>query len=583
MPSDNIFPTDEQRAVLESENRITLVKAAPGSGKTRVFSEFIKIRIGEFKDKKNGIAALSFTNAASDEIADRVGSDISAPHFVGTLDSFLFKFVIKPFGHLFELSSKGITILPPVEDRTFGSDDVQVGATNREQANVFSIRFAGGTVASPILIYKNSYGKNQEVHSSQVRNVLGKKQLAWKNRGVLTHSDCQYLAAKMLSDPAKGPEIIKILAKKFPWILVDEFQDTGTFLSISLKQILDCQEVKSLIVGDPDQSVFEFSGANPENFTLISTLDGARQLPLTITQRCPKKVAKAAEFLSCTESPVQAKQNAEEGNLVIIPHNLDTPRLDGRILSFLEELEGDLGSLTVLARRNKEVRGLRGDYVESSFVGSSNAARSLFRAVEFFRCGEITKAFTLSSNVVGRTLYKREILNRNEAVELAISWQKWRGLILQMLVNLEQTVTNETWNAWVARAKSEVKHIANALNIQPQSLGQKFRSGGDDGDAVMQLVQVQPLEHPVMKGAKFKNIHEAKGTEADTVVLYLPKYKAQDCISISWFQGTLEERRVGFVALTRAKKNLVLYAHAETIGRLQAAKIDFASLFTVVT
>ena len=368
MSSGNTFPTNEQKAVLESPNRVTIVKAAPGSGKTRVFTEFIKLRILDFKDKKNGIAALSFTNAASDEIAARIGVGISAPHFVGTLDSFLFKFVIKPFGHLFDLPNKGITILPPVEDRTFGSDDVQVGATNREQANVFSIRFAGGNVSNPVLMYKNPYGKNQEVHSSQVRNVLEKKKIAWKRRGVLTHSDCQYLAAKMLTDPAKGSEIIAILAKKFPWILVDEFQDTGTFLSVSLKQILSCEDIKSLIVGDPDQSVFEFSGANPENFTLISSLSGACQLPLTITQRCPMKVSKVAEFLSCTESTVQSKPDAIDGNLIIIPHNLDTPRLEGRVLSYLEGLGDELGSLTILARRNKDIRWLKGDYCRISTI-----------------------------------------------------------------------------------------------------------------------------------------------------------------------------------------------------------------------
>src|ERR1700678_2984340 len=95
-------PTDEQKGVLASDARITVVRACPGAGKTEVFVEAIRRRLHDWNEPGLGLAALSFTNIARQTIEARVGGAIPAPHFVGTLDSFVFRFIVKPFGHLVE-------------------------------------------------------------------------------------------------------------------------------------------------------------------------------------------------------------------------------------------------------------------------------------------------------------------------------------------------------------------------------------------------------------------------------------------------------------------------------------------------
>ncbi|AHZ85173.1 ATP-dependent DNA helicase Rep [Bdellovibrio bacteriovorus] len=577
------FPNEEQAAILASDSRITLVQASPGSGKTKVFSEFIRTKINDFVDKKGGLAALSFTNSASEEISERLGIDVSSPHFVGTLDSFMYKFVLKPFAHCFGLPKAGLMILPSPTERIFGRDEVQVGVQARDKTNLFAVTFNGGTVRNPILKYQDGYNTSVEVHQSKVAEVLSKKWDKWKSQGVLTHSDCQYLAAYMLSDPSLGPKIIDILSLKFPWILVDEYQDTGKFLATGLLKILGNANIKALVVGDPDQSVFEFSGASPSNFTDIGALSGANIYPLNTTQRCARNIAAASSMLSSTSVTVRPREDSVPGSLFIVPHRHTDPRFDERVVDVMQSLGDDLGSIMVVSRRNKDLRALDGNYVENAFKGTSAIGKGLNYSIELLRMGDVKKAFLVASVHLSKVLFGAEILKKADAEAKDIYWSKWRSEVLNMIFRLEKIEQGESWNTWLQRAKAEFENIATTFGATVDRLGTKFRTH-NDGLQSRELTQGAQFVHPLLKNAKYKNIHEAKGREADTVVIYIPKTNSARCISNVWFptQGqSQEEQRVGFVALSRAKKNVILCIHQSNLTKLQELRASFVDLFVV--
>ena len=77
-------PTRHQRDVLISAARIRVVRAAPGSGKTTLVGMLIDKELHGWPANGSGIAALSFTRGASQEIRKELGYDLSHPHFVGT-------------------------------------------------------------------------------------------------------------------------------------------------------------------------------------------------------------------------------------------------------------------------------------------------------------------------------------------------------------------------------------------------------------------------------------------------------------------------------------------------------------------
>ena len=103
--------TVEQQDFLAAEGRIVLC-AVPGSGKTFIVAKKIIKYLEDWRFPHRGVAALSFTNVASDEIRNQVSdttyaySDIGYPHFVGTLDSFINNFILLRFGYLMQKENR---------------------------------------------------------------------------------------------------------------------------------------------------------------------------------------------------------------------------------------------------------------------------------------------------------------------------------------------------------------------------------------------------------------------------------------------------------------------------------------------
>lgn len=103
--------TTEQIRFLESSGKVVL-HACPGSGKTTVVARKMINYLQDWNRPHQGIAVLSFTNVASDEIGHQAtemlpkGFNIDAPHFVGTLDSFIDNYILLRFGYLLLRSPK---------------------------------------------------------------------------------------------------------------------------------------------------------------------------------------------------------------------------------------------------------------------------------------------------------------------------------------------------------------------------------------------------------------------------------------------------------------------------------------------
>ena len=98
--------TDEQEIFLGSEGRIVL-SACPGSGKTYIVAKKVLNYLQTWQCPYRGIAALSFTNVAKNEILKTIseglrqkGLDFRFPHYIGTLDSFINNYIFLRFGYL---------------------------------------------------------------------------------------------------------------------------------------------------------------------------------------------------------------------------------------------------------------------------------------------------------------------------------------------------------------------------------------------------------------------------------------------------------------------------------------------------
>lgn len=97
--------TEEQKEFLAAEGKV-VVKACPGSGKTYTVAHKLLSYVNNWKDYHSGVAVLSFTNVASNEIYEKAQSihgslgKLGYPHFIGTVDSFIDEFIVLRYGHL---------------------------------------------------------------------------------------------------------------------------------------------------------------------------------------------------------------------------------------------------------------------------------------------------------------------------------------------------------------------------------------------------------------------------------------------------------------------------------------------------
>lgn len=115
--------TDAQKELVYEKTGLFVVKACPGSGKTLTVAARLHRLLADWGSRHTGIATLSFTNTAWQEVENYLARDygvrvpLSHPHFLGTIDSFINQFIFLPFGHkVVGCSSRPELTGPPYDD-----------------------------------------------------------------------------------------------------------------------------------------------------------------------------------------------------------------------------------------------------------------------------------------------------------------------------------------------------------------------------------------------------------------------------------------------------------------------------------
>lgn len=584
-----VFPwTDEQEAVLGSKSRITLVQAGPGSGKTKVFAEIVDGRLRGWTDRIGGLAALSFTNVARDEIADRVCAATVSPHFVGTLDAFFLRFVIGPFGHLAGLPKSGARLIPsPLDQQMQG---VQIAVSDAIRPTIFQITPTGGTEDDPEFQYRIPNGFSAGPVPAKVKGwTLNEKRKEWKSRGRVTHGDCSYLASCILNGP-HGAAVRAILARRFPVICIDEFQDTGHFLGRAVLALLAEPEVEAVVVGDIDQKIFGFSGVNANLFAKVGQLPGAQPYPLQISQRCAGRICSVASSLSRSAKKVLPSVNAAAGKAVLAKHKDKPSEVDAKLLERLFALarEAKCASVAVLVRkRNTKARLLRASSAEDPPMKCRGVAQ-IVRALDGLVEGRGRSAVDIAHALVCRILFEDDRPTDDELRSRGVDPAVLRRRVRKLLLDVFDVVPGETWGNWALRVKALCDKLANDLGVaaHKQRLGGAFKGNASDKpNEVRTAALAKPPAWPTDLTLEVLTVHEAKGREFDAVVFYCPKPgKAggkSSCPSEEWWlpAESSEEREVAFVAATRAKRLLVLAVHELTWTSLNEKRPEFLALF----
>jgi len=337
----NKLSFSQKRIVVCNEPRI-VIKACPGSGKTfSVTARLARLLKCNNLNKHEGIAALSFTNTAANEIKNSLKEnyqlkDIDNPHFIGTIDSFINKYIFLPFGHLEMKCKTRPEIVGTEYNKWFEYNPSQTKyfkhkVTYRDPNYYFemvSFKDVGNDRIPIPLRPPSSYHfswdkiKNQDgSYNKKVNDIILSKEFHFK-QGKAVQADANYFALRILK---KYPQIAKDIALRFPILIIDEAQDT-TEIQMSIIDLLDSYGLKSImLIGDPDQAIFEWNTANAELFNEKWNSSNWFQLALIENRRSSTKIC---EYLNCFFN----------GNMISIGDNKDCPE-NPKIIGYEPEVD----------------------------------------------------------------------------------------------------------------------------------------------------------------------------------------------------------------------------------------------------
>ena len=240
-----------------------MILAGAGSGKTRVLTTRIAYLIEEKGVKPWNILALTFTNKAAGEMRERVDKMIGAgAHsvWVATFHSSCVR-ILKRFGERLGYDG-GFSIYDSADQMTLMRDilkKLDIDAKKyKERYFLGAISNAKNELIDPRAFRKANAG---EFSASRLCDVYDEYQRLLKQNNAMDFDDLIMQAVELFKS---HPDVLAQYQEQFRYIMVDEYQDTNTaqFVLISL---LAAKYKNICVVGDDDQSIYRFRGANIQN------------------------------------------------------------------------------------------------------------------------------------------------------------------------------------------------------------------------------------------------------------------------------------------------------------------------------
>lgn len=251
------------------------VKAGPGAGKTHWLVEHIKnvTRNSTLISGTKKILCITYTNIAAETVLTRLGSSATQVEVL-TIHSFFYSHIIKPYlSFIAEEYDFDVSLLDGhtdiiVSDYSFLQEwKAATGQKRITDDNLITHAFEKlrWVLQDFELVAKTDYPVKFGGYPIKNSSYFDYKKMTWK-RGVLHHDDVLFFAYQIIK---RFPFVIKIINKKFPYIFIDEFQDSNP-IQVNIIEKLSTGSTIG-IIGDVAQSIYAFQGASPalfDGFTL---------------------------------------------------------------------------------------------------------------------------------------------------------------------------------------------------------------------------------------------------------------------------------------------------------------------------
>lgn len=399
-----------------------------------------------------------------------------------------------------------------------------------------------------------------------------------------------------------NPEILAFWRERFKYILIDEFQDINP-MQYQVIRLLASPHNNLFIVGDDDQSIYGFRGSRPD--IMLHFLDDyplGKKVILDVNYRSTSQIVDAAsKFIACNKDRFAKKlraYNEKNQNMALIECD-NKYEENGQILKLVEtyKRKGSYSDTAILFRTNAGARSLTNVFVSKNIpfvfkdkpqnvfltsvgrdilaylacikgrVLRSDFVRIMNKPVRYIKRDYINGGYVDISSMardINIPLYVRERIQKLEKDINRMKKMSMYAAINYIIkgVGYEKYIVDEA--AAKGKGADEEKEIMSIIMASAREYEdyESFNNYVNNYESVMKVVDVKDNEDAVA----FLTMHGSKGLEYKNVIIpdvnegNIPASRINDKEQLE------EERRVMYVAMTRAKENLYLLCIKEGNG-----------------
>src|SRR6266404_2610948 len=407
---------EQQREAVSSSDGPLLILAGAGSGKTRVIAHRIAYIIAERGVWPRNILAVTFTNKAAEEMRNRVNKlledlELGSAPLISTFHSLCVRILRRDIEALQAGYTRSFTIYDQDDAvrltrnciRDLGFDDKQL---------------APRSVQSAISAAKNR-GEDAEAFTARaqfvderrasIAAVFQQYEERLQKNNALDFDDLLIKAVRLLRDV---PEVRERYNNQFRYLLVDEYQDTNS-LQFALIRLLTEKQQNICVVGDPDQSIYRWRGADIKNILKFEEhFPSAKVIRLEENYRSTQNILDVASGL--IRHNVQRKEKA-----------LWTQNSAGEKIRYYQALDAESEARFVTGKIQEHLRGDRD--IRAAVLYRTNSQSRVFE--------EAMRRAGLSYNIVGGFSFYERMEVRDIIAYLKLAMNQHDSIALQRVIN----------------------------------------------------------------------------------------------------------------------------------------------------
>lgn len=561
---DEIRKDPEQLRAYNSRGN-TVVIAGPGSGKTTVLT----LKVMQLLDKEifppRGLACLTYSTEAAREFKERLlklGLKKRKNVFLGTVHSFCLAEILTYFAHLYPKYNipTPIRIISEKEKKEIFSSILNKGKCTMIEMDKERMRDIQGI--SKVAI---------ESYDIALKTAVEFENILLKNGWIDFVSMVKFSVKLIQSEPY----VRKSLEARFPWIIVDEYQDLGKPLHEIILALLDLTNIKVFAVGDGDQSIYDFQGAAPDYLVELTSQENVECIQLKNNYRSSQDIVTASEHVL----------NSQKG--YVASGQLSNYRA---IFEFYECEKGMNEQYQVAIKQIKRFYDKGFFYHEIAILlGSNNQVKELSEVCkeQGIPAYSIQQEFRNTDVVCWLQNCARWIEDKGSVSfdEICLAWKVFISLkncnnidgeeflsMRKMLINVlnESKDYKNNLEKWLLYLFCELKfkQVFSKLECYPDEIENlkklfKFVKKSQELLTIAFLVQLGVPKNQVILSTR----HSAKGLEFDIIIMLgmeKDSFPSFFCTS----QRQLEEaNRLCFVAISRARKACLFVRSKKLLSR----------------